>query len=180
MANNPNTTAIKAATMFVDNVGNHGWINSLHFGASGNQYFLGAGHFDGTADCFTVNPTGQQNPKHPTTELYNIQRLSTTQLQSPCLSVQINVPLGVMYCAQADGAIQLWNLQTNQVQQIGQHNDMCTQLRWMPQIDTLISSGYDGQLIFWDGRTPQPKLSLPCESRILSMDAQDNLCVVAL
>ena len=77
----------------------------------------------------------------------------------------------VVYASCADGTIQMWSPEGGQVQQVGTHNDICSHIRHAPQHgNIIISSGYDGQIKYWDPRTQQCQGNIQSQHRLIGMD----------
>lgn len=164
------------------NVSNNGWITSIHIGQTGtHDYVLAATGFDCRVDLYRIQGTGQPNPNRPTTQTYQIGKIASCPLKTPGTAVQVDGNTSMVYVATADGQIQAWNPQQGAtLTPIGAHADTVCSLRWLPNMGSLISAGYDGILAYWDPRTAKSQGNIQLPARIVSMDANDSLCVVAL
>lgn len=164
------------------NTPNNGWVTSINIGQLGaNDYIMASTGFDCRVDLYRVQGTGQPNPGRNTTQTYNVGKAASCPLKTPGTSVQVDSATSQIYVSTADGQIQSWNPQQGStLTAIGAHTDTVCNLRWLPGMNCLLSAGYDGNLVYWDPRTAKSQGSIPMNTRIVSMDANDQLCVVAL
>jgi WD40 repeat protein len=59
--------------------------------------------------------------------------------------------------ASASGIAKAWDLKGNRVIDIGQHDGPVRDIYHVPGMnDTVVTSGWDGFIKFWDTRTPKP------------------------
>lgn len=72
----------------------------------------------------------------------------------------------------------MWNLATNQSQQVGVHDAPVRHVFYAPSMNMLITGGWDKTIRFWDCRTPNPVHTQTLAERIYAMDVNYPLAVV--
>ncbi|GMH44834.1 hypothetical protein BSKO_12786 [Bryopsis sp. KO-2023] len=79
-----------------------------------------------------------------------------------------------------DGQVKMWDLASNQCQQVGHHGGGVKAVFHIPQHQQLVSGSWDKSLKYWDLRNPNPNptfaFSLP--ERCYTMDVKGHLMVV--
>lgn len=82
----------------------------------------------------------------------------------------------------ADNQVKIFDLATQQAQQIGQHDSAVKSVRYVecgPTNTQVIASGsWDKTLKYWDMRSPQPVSTINLPERVYSMDNSQKLLVV--
>ncbi|EGC38623.1 hypothetical protein DICPUDRAFT_148649 [Dictyostelium purpureum] len=78
-----------------------------------------------------------------------------------------------------DNKVKLWNLQTNQMVQVAQHNAPVKDCFWIEESKVLVTGGWDKSIKYWDTRQSTPVLSLDLSERVYAMDCLYPLLVVA-
>ncbi|GMH40308.1 hypothetical protein BSKO_08212 [Bryopsis sp. KO-2023] len=77
-----------------------------------------------------------------------------------------------------DGQVKMWDLATNQCQQVGQHSGGVKSLFFIPEHQQLLTGSWDKTLKYWDLRTPNPTFSYSLPERCYAMDVRGELMVV--
>lgn len=82
----------------------------------------------------------------------------------------------------ADNQVKIFDLATQQAQQIGQHDSAVKSVRYVecgPTNTQVVASGsWDKTLKYWDMRSPQPVSTINLPERVYSMDSSQKLLVV--
>mmetsp|Transcript_5155 Transcript_5155/g.12373 ORF Transcript_5155/g.12373 Transcript_5155/m.12373 type:complete len:364 (-) Transcript_5155:95-1186(-) len=77
-----------------------------------------------------------------------------------------------------DNKVKMKNLQTQQEQQVGQHDAPVKEVFSIDEMNMVVSGSWDRTLRFWDMRQPNPALTLQQPERVYSMDLKFPLLVV--
>jgi mRNA export factor len=77
-----------------------------------------------------------------------------------------------------DGKVKMKVLQTQQEQQIGQHDAPVKEVFFLDDMNMVISASWDKTLRFWNLQQPTPVATLQLPERVYSMDVKFPLCVV--
>lgn len=147
-------------------------ILSLDFANVQNTLVLGSINFDGALDIYNLGMSSQYQNKTSSPA-----RLCGTSFPTPCSSMRIDSANRVCYVGMGDGKIAIWNIATNQTTQLGEHLDICNNVRWLPQYNILVSSGLDGFVKYWDPRTSQAQGQISLKAPIVAMDASGNTII---
>lgn len=83
------------------------------------------------------------------------------------------------FSASADKELQMWDLASNKMQQVGAHDAPIKACRWCPTLNCVVTGSWDKTIKFWDCRQSQPVKSFTLPERVYSLDVVQNLCVVA-
>ena len=103
-------------------------------------------------------------------------------------SVNMNVPIldscfksdaFVVFTAGADGTVSSWNCETNQQAPIGRHDATVKTINWIPNMNLLVSGGWDSKLRYWDLRQPNPVEIVSLSNRIHATAVRTNYLVTA-
>jgi mRNA export factor len=103
--------------------------------------------------------------------------------QKPALCTAWSPDGQTLFSGGGDNAVRMWQLSQAPPQQvapqIGVHNAPVKGIAYLTKSNLLVSGGWDRQLKFWDARQPNPAGILEMPERVYSLDARDNLLVVA-
>jgi hypothetical protein len=77
-----------------------------------------------------------------------------------------------------DNGVKMWNLQTNQQQQVAQHAAPIRHCFFLRQHNMLVTGSWDKTVKYWDLRTPNPVHTQQMPERVYAMDVQEELMVV--
>jgi len=75
--------------------------------------------------------------------------------------------------------VKMWNLQTNQQQQIAQHAAPVRHVFYVKDMNMLVTGSWDKTLKYWDLRSPNPVHTQQLPERVYAMDCVNKLLVVA-
>ncbi|GAB4819139.1 hypothetical protein N2152v2_006185 [Parachlorella kessleri] len=78
-----------------------------------------------------------------------------------------------------DSLVKMWNLQTNQQQQIAQHAAPVRHVFYVKDMNMLVTGSWDKTLKYWDLRSPNPVHTQQLPERVYAMDCVNKLLVVA-
>lgn len=82
----------------------------------------------------------------------------------------------------ADKQVKIFDLASQQAQQIGQHDQPVRAVRWVQcgptNTEVVVSGSWDKTLRYWDMRSPQPILTIQLPERVYCMDSSQKLLVV--
>lgn len=79
-----------------------------------------------------------------------------------------------------DETVQLWNLHTNQLQQVALHRKAVRHLAYIQEVDLLVTASWDKTLQYWDIRQRQAVNSLNLPERAYAFSLQYPLLVLGL
>ncbi|XP_060655355.1 protein Rae1 [Drosophila nasuta] len=133
-------------------------ISAMEFSpAPGN--FLCASSWDQTVRIWKVNMNGTTTPK------------SYTKVNSPVLDISWSDDGSKIYLATGHEVHQ-WDLQSDQVTQIGAHNAGVSSCHWIkaPNYACLMTGSWDKTVKFWDPRNPLPMLKKDTPDRCYAAD----------
>lgn len=101
-----------------------------------------------------------------------------TNMSAPALSLCWSPDDKMIYSGLADGKLMSIDLSTNQSMQIGVHSEGVTGVEWIPEFNMTASCSLDKTIKFWDGKSPNPTLTLQVGERCNEMRYKaTNLCV---
>lgn len=116
--------------------------------------------------CWDVQSTGQAIPKAAIT------------LDKPVLCSAWANDGSAVFVGGCDGSVKMWNLSTNQQQQVAQHSAPVRHCFFVPQMNMLVTGSWDKTIKYWDLRSPNPIHTQPVPERIYAMDCVHPLLVV--
>lgn len=147
-------------------------ISSLAWSQTG---LLAAGAWDGTVRVWAVNDPGMGG------QIQSQPKAEYRHNQAPCLCVSWSRDGSVLFSGGCDNRVLMKNVQTNsQEQQIGQHDASVNEIFWVEELKMCITGSWDKTIRFWDGQSPQPKLTLQTQGKIFTMSVAHPLMVVGL
>ncbi len=82
------------------------------------------------------------------------------------------------YAGGCDNLVKMWNLQTNQQQQIAQHAAPVRHCFFVKDMNMLVTGSWDKTLKYWDLRSPNPVHTQNLPERVYAMDVVNKLLVV--
>nr|QBH73990.1 mitotic checkpoint protein and poly(a)+ RNA export protein [Isotomurus palustris] len=135
------------------------------------QIFLIAGSWDNQVRCWEVDrSTGKTVPK------------SMQSMTGPVLDVCWSDEGSKVFMASCDKAVKCWDLGSNSVMQVAQHDAPVKSCHWVkaPNYTALMTSSWDKTIRFWDTRTPNPILSFQVPERCYCVDVDYPMAVVGV
>ena len=90
-----------------------------------------------------------------------------------------NLPPSMPPTGGCDNGVKMWNLATNQQQQVAQHAAPVRHCIFLQQLNMLVTGSWDKTVKYWDLRSPNPVHTQPMPERVYAMDAVGQLLVVA-
>lgn len=139
-------------------------MSSLTFSPSSN--LLVATSWNNQVLCWDVQPTGQAIPKAAIT------------LDKPVLCSAWSADGSVVFAGGCNNGITMWNLASNQQQQVGQHAAPIRHCFFVQQLNMLVTGSWDKTLKYWDLRSPNPVHTQQLPERVYAMDCLHPLLVV--
>lgn len=125
--------------------------------------------WDGSCKVFQLTPkdytgVGQVNLK---------ASLPTTNLPvSPVLDTCWRQQAPTLFTAQANGTVAMWDLGSNQAQQVGRHDQGVKTVQWIQDMNFLVTGGWDKTVRYWDLRQPNPVETLQMPERVHCMSVR--------
>jgi WD40 repeat protein len=104
----------------------------------------------------------------------------TQQLHDCLLSVCWQGESANLFTGCGDGSIYFIDLITNTNQIIGKYEIGCKELIWLPNMNILMSGGWDGKLSFWDLRDRNPCFQLNLGRKMYTISLVFPLLVVGM
>lgn len=155
-------------------------ISQLKFIPSKNNLLLAGCGWDSKLRIWNVQyniPTNQIS-----SSTLNIQSslVYTTAFNDPLLSLSWQGEVTNLFTGCGDGSIHYVDLQGNQTMQVGKHELGCKELIWSPNLNVLISGGWDGKLFFWDLRQQNPAMNFDLGKKVYTMSMTYPLFVVGM
>jgi mRNA export factor len=145
------------------------------------KYQVGQSNNYGNNNYNNINKNNSQPPKVD----FNTNIVGGQNFPQPilnlCWKTGNNTPPTLMVSDVA-GDIYQYDISSNKVQKLGSHQLGCKDMQLVQtnNMDLLISGGWDGQLKFWDFRSPDPVLSVNMNNKIYAMSAVFPLLVCGL
>ncbi|GBF88757.1 hypothetical protein Rsub_01658 [Raphidocelis subcapitata] len=138
-------------------------VSSLSFSPRAN--LLVATCWDNNVYCWDIQPNGSANPK-----------ASTNHAQPPLCSAWNGDGTGV-FTGGCDKMVKLWNLATNQSQQVAAHDAPVRHCAFIPELNMLVTGSWDKTLRYWDMRQAQPAFTYTLSDRLYALDVKHPLLV---
>lgn len=139
-------------------------ISSLSFSPAAN--LMVATSWSGQTLCWDVQANGQAIPKAAIT------------LDKPVLCSSWSNDGSAVFVGGCDNGVKMWNLATNQQQQVAAHAAPVRHAVFLQSLNMLVTGSWDKTLKYWDLRTPNPVHTQQLSERVYAMDAQGQLLVV--
>jgi mRNA export factor len=105
------------------------------------------------------------------------QMKSEIVLDAPPLSCDF-ADDGKVYAAGCDNKGWIWDLQSNNKQQIAQHTEPIAYIRHIQDKNLILTGGWDSKISYWDGRQPNVVASLDIGGPFACGDVRGNLLVL--
>lgn len=121
-------------------------ISSFEFSPT-NQLIV-AGHWDNKVRCWEIQ---QAHTGQPTGAVARRE----VALGGPVLDLDWNTEGTRVFAAGCDNKAVLWDLQTGATQQVAQHNAPIKCVKFLPEMNCLITAGWDKAVRYWDIRAPK-------------------------
>jgi len=139
-------------------------ISCLSFSSKAN--FLISGSWDSQTRCWEVLQNGNTVPK------------GMISHESPVLCSQWSGDGMRVFSGLCDGKVKMWNLQTGQAIQIGQHSAGVKSVFSLDEIGVIATGSWDKSVRFWDLRSPNPTATTSLSDRLYCMDVKLPLGVI--
>lgn len=144
-------------------------ISDLSF--SPQQDLLAASSWDKKVRIYEIDPNSGNN-----------QGRALFEHEGPVLSVKWSLDGTKVVSGGADKQVKLFDLQSQQAQQIGIHDAPVKSVAYVEcgptNTQVAVSASWDKTLKYWDMRTPQPISTLNLPERAYCMDSKQKLLVV--
>ena len=103
-------------------------------------------------------------------------------LQNPLLTFDFVPNSQTLFAAGADGWIYQVDYEKGPSSRLGKHEKSCKEVIYVPELNCLISGGWDGNLFLWDPRNANstPAMSYKFDHKIFTMSKSHNLLVVGM
>lgn len=105
-----------------------------------------------------------------------IQKMSYS-FQSPALKCAWNDQNSQIYVGLMDGAIKVFDIGSQQVADVGRHSAGISSLHFVPGMNTIISTGYESNIQFWQMGNPNPVMTYNAENKVYTSDFQFPMLV---
>jgi mRNA export factor len=122
--------------------------------------------WDNQVRCWDVQPSGQAIPK------------AAASLEKPLLCSAWRPDGGAVFVGGCDHGVKLWDLATNQQQQVAQHAAPVRHCCYIPAIQLLVTGSWDKTLKYWDTRSPTAAHTQTLTERVYALDVSHPLLVV--
>eukprot|EP00877_Chromochloris_zofingiensis_P011447 jgi/Chrzof1/6556/Cz19g00280.t1 len=139
-------------------------VSSLCFSPRAN--LLIGTSWDNNVCCWEVQHNGTATPK------------ASTSHTNPVLCSCWNQDGTQVFSGGCDKAVKLWNLATNQSQQVAAHDAPIRQVALIPEINLLVTGSWDKTLKYWDMRQPNAAFTYQLPERCYTLDVKHPLLVV--
>ncbi|EFA75172.1 WD40 repeat-containing protein [Heterostelium album PN500] len=139
-------------------------ITSLKFSSKNN--YLTAGSWDKQLRVWEVTNQPQAAMK------------AMINYEAPILCTDWSPDCFKIYAGGCDNKAKVWDLQSNTLTQVAQHNAPIKELFWIEESKVLVTGSWDKTLKYWDLRSPQPVLSVDLPERVYALDVLHPLLVV--
>lgn len=139
-------------------------VTSLSFSPTSN--LLVGTSWNNQVLCWDIQQSGQVIPK------------AAINLEKPALCSAWSTDGSVVFAGGCDNSVKMWNLQTNQQQQVAQHQGPVRHCFFVNQMNMLITGSWDKTIKYWDLRQPNPAHTQQLPERVYAMDVLHPLLVV--
>ncbi len=139
-------------------------VSSLSFSPASN--WLTATSWDNQVRVWDVQANGQAIPKAAVT------------LEKPPLCSAWAPDGSAVFAGGCSNGVAMWNLATNQQQQVAQHAAPVRHCAYLPALSLLVTGSWDKSLKYWDLRAAAPAHTQQLAERVYAMDAAGQLLVV--
>mmetsp|Transcript_2007 Transcript_2007/g.7184 ORF Transcript_2007/g.7184 Transcript_2007/m.7184 type:complete len:345 (+) Transcript_2007:213-1247(+) len=139
-------------------------ISSLAFSPTAD--LLVATSWDKKVRCWEVQQSGQSVAK------------AAIDHDQPVLDCAWSGDGSVVFSGGCDKTVKMWNLQSNQQQQVAAHDAPVRHVAWVEEMKMLITGSWDKTLRYWDTRQQTPVHTQQLPDRVYAMDVKHPLLVV--
>ncbi|KAF3989400.1 hypothetical protein FT663_02764 [Candidozyma haemuli var. vulneris] len=169
---NSNTSAATGQELANDVLVQNGPEDSISDMAfSPQQELLAVASWDKKVRIYEVDPNSGQN-----------QGKALFEHEGPVLSARWSTDGSKVCSGAADKQVKLFDLASQQSQQIGVHDAPVRAVRFVQcgptNTEVVVSGSWDKTLKYWDTRSPQPISTIQLPERVYCMDASQKLLVV--
>lgn len=105
-----------------------------------------------------------------------IQKMSYNFSQ-PALKCAWNDQSTQIFVGLMDGSIKVFDINSGQVADVGRHSAAISSLHFVPGMNTIVSSGYEANIQFWQLGNPNPVMTFNAENKVFTSDFQFPLLV---
>ena len=141
-------------------------VSSLAWSPVANH--LIASSWDNSLSCWEVIPQGLQS-----------QPKARIQADAPPLCTAFAPDGSSVYFGGCDNKAFVWNLATQQKTQVGQHTAPIRHCAFIPEINMLVTGGWDAKLNYWDTRQPNPAMTVSLPERCYALAVGHPVLVAA-
>eukprot|EP01117_Protostelium_nocturnum_P001455 TRINITY_DN11755_c0_g1_i1.p1 TRINITY_DN11755_c0_g1~~TRINITY_DN11755_c0_g1_i1.p1 ORF type:complete len:331 (-),score=49.90 TRINITY_DN11755_c0_g1_i1:22-1014(-) len=139
-------------------------VSSLCFSPKSNFLVGGSWDVKDNVRCWEISSQG------------GFSKVSTTH-ESPVLCTSWSGDGQRVFFGGCDGKAKMWNLATNQTQQIAQHSSGIKSMSWIEEMNCLATGSWDKTVKFWDTRGPNPVHTIQLPERLYCLDIKYPLAV---
>jgi len=107
-----------------------------------------------------------------------INPVSSLTLDAPTLTCAWGDDFKTVFFGGCDNKGYMWDLQTNQMVQIAQHESPIKFIRYIPEKNCIMTGGWDKKLCFWDGKSSSPGMTIDIPEKFYCGDVAGELAVV--
>ncbi|KAK2079795.1 Poly(A)+ RNA export protein rae1 [Prototheca wickerhamii] len=149
-------------------------VSSLSFSPVANHVV--ATSWSGQVLCWEIqlSPTIQQGSP----SVASIPK-AAIQLDKPVLCSAWQPDGSTVFIGGCDNTAKMWNLATNQQQQVAAHSEPVRHCLWVPQHNMLVTGSWDKTLKYWDLRSPNPVHTHQLPERCYGLSSSGNIMVAA-
>jgi mRNA export factor len=153
-------------------------IQVLKFNPNKSNCFLAGAGWDCKVRVWNVN---YQVSSQMNTTTAKIQTAPATVIpfNDPLLSLCWQ-PDTRIFTGSCDGNIYVIDMNSGQTSPLGKHESGVKEVHWNPQHNVLISGGWDGNLNFWDLKSPTPCFSMNLGKKVYTMSLSYPLLVIGM
>jgi mRNA export factor len=76
-----------------------------------------------------------------------------------------------------DGSIKVYDINSGQTADVGKHTAAISALHFVPGMNTVVSSGYESNIQFWQLGNPNPVMTYNAENKVYTADFQFPMLV---
>lgn len=143
-------------------------ISDISFSSQSDLFSVAS--WDKKVRIYEVSPNGQTEGR------------AMYEHSAPVLSTRWSPDGTKVISGGADNQVKLYDVQSGQAQQIGQHDAPVKAVRFVEcgpaNTSVVVSGSWDKTLRYWDTRQPQPISTIQLPERVYAMDASQKILVV--
>ena len=95
----------------------------------------------------------------------------------PMLSCALDSSASNVVLGCTDGAVKLWDLQSNVVRDLGKHDAGVKECFWIPQLNAAVTGSWDKTVKWWDLRSPSPSCTVSLPDKVFCGALRENILV---